>query len=129
MDRDLHRAGQRGHVEREVGGLGAQVPGPAVLPPGVHADALRPRRAPPPDQRPPLRPRYQQEPSAILSVLSSRWQGMIQLYQSISSGIWCASRTVEDLFGWLGLSLGLEIYSWSQIISGLSGLSINKKDM
>ncbi|SPT19447.1 unnamed protein product [Triticum aestivum] len=87
VDGDLHRAGQRGDVEREVGGLGAQVPGPAVLPPGVHADALRPRRAPRADQRDPLRPRCQQEPPASLSVVSSRWQGMIQLYQCVSSSM------------------------------------------
>ncbi|KAF7003026.1 hypothetical protein CFC21_018409 [Triticum aestivum] len=71
VDGDLHRAGQRGDVEREVGGLGAQVPGPAVLPPGVHAGALRPRRAHRADQRDPLRPRCQQEPPAILSVVST----------------------------------------------------------
>jgi hypothetical protein len=35
----------------EVGGVGAQVPGPAVLPPGVHAVALVPRRAAHPGQR------------------------------------------------------------------------------
>ena len=57
MDGGSDRAGQRGDVEHEVGGVGAAVPGPAVLPPGVHADALAARRAPHPGQRAPLRPR------------------------------------------------------------------------
>jgi hypothetical protein len=63
-------AGQRGHVEHEVGGVGAPVPRPAVLPPGVDADALVPRRAPHPGQRGPLWPRRhrrrrQQEPARL----------------------------------------------------------------
>lgn len=71
VDGDLDRAGQRGDVEPEVGGLGAEVPGTAVLPPGVHADALVPRRAPIAGERAPVRPRRQQtQPHPILSVLS-----------------------------------------------------------
>ena len=56
MDGDLHAPGQRGHVEHEVGGVGAPGPGPTGLPPGAHADALAPRRAPHPGQCAPLRP-------------------------------------------------------------------------
>jgi hypothetical protein len=65
VDGGSDRAGQRGHVEHEVGGVGAQVPGPAVLPPRVHAVALVPRRAAHPGQRTPLRPRRRPPPPPV----------------------------------------------------------------
>lgn len=84
VDGDIHRAGQRGHVEREVAGLGAQVPGPAVLPPGVHAHALPARRATHPSQRHPLRPCCQQKPPRPpLPILSCRALEELMMIQSV----------------------------------------------
>jgi hypothetical protein len=71
MDGDLHRSGQRGNVELEVRGLDTEVPRPTVLPPGVHANTLLPRRAPRPGQCAPLRPGYQHQRTPLLSALSA----------------------------------------------------------
>jgi hypothetical protein len=57
----------------EVEGLGAQVPGPAVLPPGVHAVALVPRRAAHPGQRTPLRPRRRPPPPPVAAANPCRY--------------------------------------------------------
>ena len=65
-------AGQRGHVEHEVGGVGAPVPGPTVLPPAEHADALAPRRAPHPGQCAPLLPRRRQIMLQVALVVAIR---------------------------------------------------------
>jgi hypothetical protein len=69
MDRHLHAAGQRGHVEREVGELGPAVPRPAVLPPCLLAGKLVAGREPHPEERAALRPGFRPPDQASLNLM------------------------------------------------------------